>query len=131
MNRPVGWLRRSACFAIHLFNTADATAARTTPAAIGRPFRALMEAVRARDLVLEKLTFDASGRCTTARSSERCCTAIQQQAQRFVPIYLCEERVLSSLARKRPLGDRPCLSRLAIEFALSANLFRAVGGRAG
>jgi hypothetical protein len=46
------------------------------------------EEVRVRDLVSGKYTVDTSGRCTTARASEGCCTAGQQQAQRFVPVYL-------------------------------------------
>src|SRR3954471_21645233 len=70
MNRPIGGLRRSAFCASHRFNRADATAATTTPAAIGKAFCAMGEGVRARYFVSIKCTVGRLGRCTTARASE-------------------------------------------------------------
>ena len=70
MKRPRGGLRRSAFCASHRFKSAHATAATTTPAAIGKTVCALVEEVTARDLVTAKYTADAFGECTTARASE-------------------------------------------------------------
>src|SRR6478672_2068455 len=70
MNLPIGGLRRWAFCASHQFSRADATAATTTPAAIGKAFCAIGEVGRARDFVSIKCTSERLGRCTTARASE-------------------------------------------------------------
>jgi len=48
---PDGRVTTLSFFASHRFNRADATAATTTPAAIGRALPAILEEARAEDLV--------------------------------------------------------------------------------